>query len=310
MTKNTKKRKVLIAAVIGPKGGVGKTTISANLAISISRQGKKVVVVDLDLGASNLNSALGIRNSKYTLDDFILNKVNRLQDIVLETGIENMGFICGGNIPGIANLHNSKKMKLIRHLARLECDYVLLDLGAGASSNVVDFAIIAKESLLVTTPEVASIINTYVFLKTLVFRRVEFAFKQFKNRELIDLLAQAKDIEKNPHLKKMEAIIKAVEMIDEKASRLALKLLTQLKPALILNRIRSDRDLKSGTAIQNLMKEYLGIECSRIMSVQEDASVGYAMAKMKPVMLENPDSIFAKDITKTSEFLIQQHGVL
>lgn len=310
MTKNTKKRKVLIAAVIGPKGGVGKTTISANLAISISRQGKKVVVVDLDLGASNLNSALGIRNSKYTLDDFILNKVNRLQDIVLETGIENMGFICGGNIPGIANLHNSKKMKLIRHLARLECDYVLLDLGAGASSNVVDFAIIAKESLLVTTPEVASIINTYVFLKTLVFRRVEFAFKQFKNRELIDLLAQAKDIEKNPHLKKMEAIIKAVEMIDEKASRLALKLLTQLKPALILNRIRSDRDLKSGTAIQNLMKEYLGIECSRIMSVQEDASVGYAMAKMKPVMLENPDSIFAKDITKTSEFLIRQHGVL
>jgi len=306
MSNNTNNRKVHIVAVVGPKGGVGKTTISANLAISISRLGKKVVVVDLDLGASNLNSYLGIRNSKYTLDDFILNKVNSLQDIVLETGFENMGFICGGNIPGIANLHYSKKMKLIRNLSLLECDYVLLDLGAGASFNVVDFAIIAKESLLVTTPEVPSIINTYVFLKTLVFRRLEFAFKQFKNQQLLDLLAQAKDIEKNPHLKKMENIIKAVELIDGKASELILKLLARLKPALVLNRIRSDRDLKSGTAIQNLTKEYIGIECSKVLSVQEDASVGYAMARMKPAVLENPGSIFAKDITKIAKFLIQQ----
>ena len=306
MSNNTNNRKVPIVAVVGPKGGVGKTTISANLAISISRLGKKVVVVDLDLGASNLNSFLGIRNSKYTLDDFILNKVNRLQDIVLETGLENMGFICGGNIPGIANLHYSKKMKLIRNLALLECDYVLLDLGAGASFNVVDFAIIAKESLIVTTPEIPSIINTYVFLKTLVFRRLEFVFKQLKNQQLLDLLAQAKDIEKNPHLKKMADIIKAVDLIDGKASRIILKILTRLKPALVLNRIQSDRDLKSCAAIQNLMKEYLGIACSRILSVQEDASVGYAMARMKPVMIENPGSIFAKDITKIAEFLTQQ----
>ncbi len=306
MSRYINNSKAQIVAVVGPKGGVGKTTISSNLAISLSRLGKKVVVVDLDLGAANLNSFLGIRNSKYSLDDFMLNKVDRLQDIVLETGFENMDIICGGNIPEIANLHYSKKMKLIRNLSMLECDNIILDLGAGTSFNVVDFVIIAKESLLVTTPEVPSIINTYSFLKTLVFRRLTFAFKQLKNYKLLDLLSEAKDVDKNPHLKKMENLIKEAGLIDENASRLILKILPQLKPALILNRVHSEKDLKACTAIQNLMKEYLGIECSKIFSAHEDASVGYATARMKPVMLENPGSIFAKDITKIAKTLAKQ----
>ena len=296
-----------IVAVVGPKGGVGKTTIAANLAISLSRLRKKVVVVDLDLGASNLNSFLGIRNSKYSLDDFILNKVDKLQDIVLQTGFENMDIICGGNIPEIANLHYSKKMKLIRNLSMLECDHIILDLGAGTSYNVVDFVIIARESLLITTPEVPSIINAYGFLKTLVFRRLNFAFKQLKNHKLLDLLSEAKDVDKNPHLKKMEDLIKAADLIDENASKVVLKILPRLKPALILNRIQSAKDLNACTAIQNLMKGYLGIECSTVFSVHEDASVGYAMARMKPVMLENPESVFAKDITKIAEILARQY---
>ncbi len=306
MPRNINNSKAQIVAVVGPKGGVGKTTIAANLGISLSRLGKKVVVVDLDLGAANLNSFLGIRNSKYSLDDFILNKVDKLQDIVLETGFENMEIICGGNFPEIANLHYSKKMKLIRNLSMLECDNIILDLGAGTSYNVVDFVIIAKDSLLLTTPEVPSIINTYGFLKTLVFRRLTFAFKQLKNYKLLDLLSEAKDVDKNPHLKKMDNLIKAAGLIDENASRLVLKILPQLKPTLILNRIHSEKDLKACTAIQNLMKEYLGIECNTVFSVHEDASVGYAAARMKPVMLENPGSVFAKDITKIAKTLAKQ----
>ncbi|MBF0232003.1 MAG: AAA family ATPase [Desulfamplus sp.] len=297
------KNPVEIVAVIGPKGGVGKTSISANLAISLAQLGKKVVAIDLDLGASNLNTFLGIRSSKYTLDDFILNKVGKLQEIVLETGLENMGFICGGNIPGIANLHYSKKMKLIRNLAMLDYDFVLLDLGAGASYNVVDFVIISQKSLLVTTPEIPSILNTYSFLKTLVFRRLTMALKEFHNQTLLDLLEQARDVEKNPHLKRMDDLVQVIQKIDSSASRLVKQILLGIRPAMILNRIRSGKDEKACVAIENLMRQYLGIECSKILHVHEDASVGHAIAKMKPVMINNPGSVFANDINEIAMFL-------
>lgn len=315
------KSQVDIVAVVGPKGGVGKTSISANLAIALARQGKKVVAVDLDLGASNLNTFLGIRNAKYTLDDFVLNKVNRLQDIVLEVntegratldiekGLDKIGFICGGNIPGIANLHYSKKMKLMRNLSMLECDFVLLDLGAGASYNVIDFVLVSHKSLLVTTPEVPSILNAYSFLKTLVFRRLNMAFKELNNQQLLDLLEKARDIDKNPHLKKMSDFIQAVEDIEGgiEASRLIREILPSLRPAMVLNRIKNIKDEKACTAIGNLMREYLGIECSKIFHVHEDASVGYAIAKMKPVMIDNPHSIFASQINSIALFLTEVH---
>ncbi|MBF0228381.1 MAG: AAA family ATPase [Desulfamplus sp.] len=314
------KNRVEIVAVVGPKGGVGKTSISANLAIALAKQGKRVVAVDLDLGASNLNTFLGIRNPKYTLDDFVLNKVGKLEDIVLEinvkggsptfnneTSIDNIGFICGGNIPGIANLHYSKKMKLLRNLSMLEYDFVLLDLGAGASHNVVDFVLVSQKNLLVTTPEVPSILNTYSFLKTLVFRKLNIAFKELNNQKAIDLLEKAKDVDKNPQFKKMSDFITIIESIEGgvEASQLIRKTLLNLKPTMLLNRIRTVNDEKAGIAIQNLTREYLGIEFVKILHVHEDSCVGNAIARMRPVMIDNPLSIFASQINSIAMFLLR-----
>ncbi|GAH14793.1 unnamed protein product, partial [marine sediment metagenome] len=102
-----------IIAIVGPKGGVGKSSISANLAIALSRLGKKVVAVDLDLGASNLHAIFGMRDFKYSLDDFVQNRVKKLGDIIVDTGLKNLGIIRGGDVPGIANMQYQKKMELV-----------------------------------------------------------------------------------------------------------------------------------------------------------------------------------------------------
>ena len=97
-------RKRNITAILGPKGGVGESTISANLAIALSRMGKKVVAVDLDLGASNLHAIFGMRGSPKSLSDFTQKRVKNLADVILNTPTGDVGIICGGDDPGIANM--------------------------------------------------------------------------------------------------------------------------------------------------------------------------------------------------------------
>ena len=298
-----KKQDTNIIAVVGPKGGVGKTTISVNLAIALSRLGKKVVVVDLDLGASNLHTYLGLKNSKFSLNDFILKKVDRLSDIVVSTDMENMNVICGGDIPGIANLHYQKKLKLIRNLQTLKSDFILLDLGAGASFNVIDFVIFARQVLLVTTPEIPSLYNLYSFIKTFLFRRLTLQFKGLKNNSILALLERAKDIESNPHLNTMNGIIEEADKIDKGSGNQIKELLNNIKPIVVVNRARSEKDANTGKVIQNLMNVYLNINSSLLLSVHEDASVGYSLAKSEPVLIQAPDSVFSADINKIAETL-------
>ncbi len=292
-----------ITAIVGPKGGVGKTTISANLAIALSKLGKKVIAVDLDLGASNLHAIFGLRNSKYSLDDFVQNRVKKLTDVVLDTNIDNVGIICGGDVPGITNMPYQKKLKLIRHLLTLDSDLVILDLAPGASFNVADFAIIAQRTLLVTTAEVPSLMNVYSFIKATVFRRLNFFFKSKKCDGLPELLEKAKNFDNYPHLKTMEGFFREAGQINSVVADSAKKILSRIEPFLVVNRVRKKNDANVGMVIQNLLREYLGIKSTVIMTIREDNAVGDAIARMKPIMIEAPNSLFSQDIKKIASRL-------
>ena len=292
-----------ITAIVGPKGGVGKTTISANLAIALSKLGKKVIAVDLDLGASNLHAIFGLRDSKYSLDDFVQNRVKKLTDVVLDTNIDNVGIICGGDVPGIANMPYQKKLKLIRHLLTLDYDLIILDLAPGASFHMADFSIISQKSLLVTTAEVPSLMNVYSFIKATVFRRLNFFFKSKKCDELLELLEKAKNFDNYPHLKTMEGFFREAGQINSVVADSAKKILSRIEPFLVVNRVRKKNDANVGMVIQNLLREYLGIKSTVIMTIREDNAVGDAIARMKPIMIEAPNSLFSQDIKKIASRL-------
>ncbi|MBF0100821.1 MAG: AAA family ATPase [Desulfobacterales bacterium] len=292
-----------IVAMVGPKGGVGKTTISANLSIALAQLGQKVVVVDLDLGASNLHTVFGIRNVPFSLTDFILNKVPHLSQLLLKTDIPHLDIICGGDIPGVANLHYSKKLKLIRNVSAISCDYLVLDLSAGASMNVIDFVMIAQQSLLITTPEVPSLLNAYSFIKSLLFRRLALSFTRQKQDSLLELMERAKDFDAHPELKTMQGIIKETKRIAPEAVVTIEKILSGVQPIIVVNRARAEKDMNAGAVIQHLMNQYLNIQSSLVVKVREDDAVGVACAKLKPALLNAPKSGFAKDIQSIAGML-------
>ena len=138
-----------VISVGGGKGGIGKSLISANLGIELARRGKKVVLVDADLGGANLHTTLGIDLPRRTLSDFIERRVEKIEDAVTPTGIANLGLVSGAmDHLDAANPKYAQKMRLLRNVQQMDVDYAILDLGAGTHANVLDFFLVSASRIV------------------------------------------------------------------------------------------------------------------------------------------------------------------
>ncbi len=159
------KRSARVITVTSGKGGVGKTNITINLAIALSEQGKRVIILDADFGLANIDVLFGIV-PQYTLLDVIKDKKNILE--VLTDGPRNTKFISGGSgVEDLVKLDSLQLSRFVENMAMLDklADIIIVDTGAGLSENVMSFIMAADEVLLVTTPEPTSITDAYALIK-------------------------------------------------------------------------------------------------------------------------------------------------
>ncbi len=180
------KPKARVITVTSGKGGVGKTSISINLAIQLSRLGKKVVVFDADFGLANIEVMLGVR-PQYNLADMMF-RGKDLPDIITQ-GEEGISFISGGSgIQELASMNREQVMYLTSRLITLDkfADVIIVDTGAGISDSVLEFVLASTEVLLVATPEPTSITDAYALLKALnrkdEFVKEDTSIKMISNR--------------------------------------------------------------------------------------------------------------------------------
>ena len=162
---NNKLAKVI--TITSGKGGVGKTSIAINLAMQIAARGKKVIIIDADMGLANVEVMLGIR-PRYDLGDLMYGDM-KLKDIITE-GPMGIGFISGGS--GIHELNNLSREQIENMTDRLFeldeiSDYIIVDTGAGISETIMQFVKVSSQVLVVTTPEPTSITDAYAVLKAL-----------------------------------------------------------------------------------------------------------------------------------------------
>lgn len=163
--RNTDERKkTRIITVSSGKGGVGKTNIAVNLGIAYAQLGRKVIVMDADLGLANVNICLGII-PKYNLFQLI-KKQKTMRDIIIDTnyGIQIVAGASG--FSKIANLNDDERHFLIEEMDTLSyADVLIIDTGAGVSQNVLSFIVASDEAIIVTTPEPTAITDAYGIIK-------------------------------------------------------------------------------------------------------------------------------------------------
>ncbi len=183
MDDNTKKTARVITITSG-KGGVGKTSLSVNLALELKKIGKRVIILDADFGLANIEVMLGIR-PMYNLADVIFRN-RKIKEIITE-GPNGIGFISAGSgIKELANLTGEQIFYLTRTLSDLDqiADVIIIDTGAGIADTVLEFVAASSEVLLVATPEPTSITDAYALLKTLN-QKAEFV----RNNTTIKMIA-------------------------------------------------------------------------------------------------------------------------
>ncbi|NOY64935.1 MAG: MinD/ParA family protein [Nitrospirae bacterium] len=163
--------------VTSGKGGVGKTNIVANLAISLQRQGRKVMIFDADLGLCNMDVLLGL-SPRYNIQH-VINGDKRLKDIVVKGPAGVLIVPASSGIEELTNLNEIQKLRLLEEFESLpgRIDYILIDTGAGISTNVTFFCLGAQEIIVVVTSEPTSLTDSYALIKILYTKYQEKNFK-------------------------------------------------------------------------------------------------------------------------------------
>ncbi len=276
------------------KGGVGKSVVTANLGVALAARGRRVALVDADLGGANLHTFLGLTSPPRTIADYVGRTVDSLEDVLVPTGIPNLTLASGARARlDAANLHYAQKERLLRAIRSLPADHVLLDLGAGTSFNVLDFFVPARHRLVVLTPEPTAIENAYHFLKAAFFRMLR----------------------RSPHGKRLHAVTSTVlaaipggavrsprelvRRVTEHDPELGLRLAAAawaFTPTLLLNRVEDVEQRRLGEDLEMVCRDYFGGDIRLAGLLEEDERVRRSVLARRPAVELYPGSPFVRGI--------------
>lgn len=271
-----------IISVASGKGGVGKSIVAGNLGLVLASMGKRVVLVDLDVGGADLHIMFGLLHPAATLSDFLTRRVDSLEAIAYPISTQpGLRLIAGtGDTLATANMPFAKKKCLIRHLRQMDADIMIVDVGAGTGYHALDFFLLADLHLVVATPDPTSVLDLYRFMKLAAIRRV---LANFLSHDPINPALAECDFAS------VEDIFLALGKTNDAAQAIARQALESFRPLLVLNRTTT-RSKVNTLQLQKLLREYVGGELVLLGEIPDDRSVEQSVRAYLPVVEAAPDS--------------------
>lgn len=291
-----------ILPIASGKGGVGKSLLSANLAIALGQAGKKVVLADLDLGASNLHLALGHNVKNNSIGTYLTDK-SSFQSIIEPTEYYNVSFIAGDSqIPGLTTLKAAQKTKLLRNFHSIDADFLILDLGAGTHQIILDMFLQSPQGILVTAPTVTATLDGYLFLKNSVFRLLNTTYKRGSaGHQYLEQLKTNSDAMKSIYIPKL---VDQLSVVDPVNTGLFKTRMNQFKPRLVMNMIDDPKDADRAQRIRNSCSQYLGMDLEYLGLMYRDQLQDKALSSRLPVIIYKPNCVLSQAIYRIAEKVI------
>ncbi len=296
-----------IIPVAGGKGGVGKSVLSVNIALSLAISDKKTILIDLDLGGANLHTILGIKNTNPGVASFLQDRERSFKSLILETSFKNLYFIPGDTLSfGMADITDKQKKEILYEIQDLDADYIILDLGAGSSFNTIDFFLVSNSGLIITTPQAGSIMNAYTFLKNLTIRFLQKAFAS--NKKMEDYLKKnIKRMLPGTNLT-LAHLLHEIGMEEPDTRDKALAYLEVLQPKVIMNMMEEEDDLKMAANLSGLVKRDLMVNLECLGTVLYDKSINDSLHDRHPFLMQYQDTLTAQQIFRIGQKIAQSRN--
>jgi flagellar biosynthesis protein FlhG len=293
-----------VIPIASGKGGVGKTFFTANLAMALAKMGHPTVAVDLDLGASNLHSYLGLANRFPGIGDFLKARSSGLEELLVPGKISNLQFLSGdGMSPFTANIPYAQKVRLLSRIVRLPAEYILLDLGAGTSFNTLDYFRLSRQGFLITIPDYPSVINMLVFLRNFLLRVIEANL--IKNRYVRELLRDNYKLAMNDKGTNIEEFREKVAARDRKAGEVIGAVCKKIRPHVVFNLCDHPDEVQIAERITRSLKKKLSIEADFFGFVFSDSFVRVALNKGIPFLPNYQNSMAAQGIERIARRIVK-----
>ncbi len=295
-------------AVGGGKGGVGKSVVSANLAAKLAEAGYRVLLVDLDLGCSNLHSHFGITMPEFSLADFLIKKEKKFSEILLGTKVPGIRLVAGGREADWLSILSSDRTalsplwgELLGAKKNIGADFVVVDLGAGTATHTLDFYSGAHLGVCTVLPEPTSIDNAYVFLSSFLMRMVENVGEQIGQLdEAKDVIAALSSIK--PGASKQSYAMALISFYREYP-----ELIEGLKKALlarqvgvVVNQTRSHQDTITGDSMQRILSEFFGLFAHYLGYLNYDDATWKSLRNHGTLAIEFPHSLISRRMTSVA----------
>ncbi|MBI9086520.1 MAG: P-loop NTPase [Desulfobacterales bacterium] len=296
--------KPIIIPVASGKGGVGKSFLTANLAMSLAAMGHRTLAVDLDLGGANLHGFLGLPNRYPGIGDFLKAKRGELADLRVPTPFENLEFLPGdGKTPFMANISYTQKRKLIPRLRRLPAEYILLDLGAGTTFNTLDFFNLSPLGILVTVPEHHAVMNMLAFLKNFLLRVIERSVG--RNHAIRNMLRDAMKQPLEDQTSSISQLVAVISKEDPEAGKKITAACRRYRPRMVFNEGEHPDDLNFSAQITQSLRQILSLEADYFGFVFFDSAVRKAVRSQTPFLPNFPQSPAALAIGRIAERIVK-----
>jgi flagellar biosynthesis protein FlhG len=288
-----------IWAVGGGKGGVGKSVITANMAVVLAREGKRCVILDADLGGANIHTLVGLPNPKKTLSDLFSRRGMKLEAVMVPTPIPNLQLISGSRaLMEMANPKHVQKEKIIRQLFSLDVDHIFIDLGAGSAFNALDFFLAAHTQVMVVVPTPTSVENAYHFLKAVYYRKLKKAIQTLGAQRLVDRAMGEKMLR---GIRSPRDLIASISRENPSLGASLAAEMSPLAPALIVNQIRTEEEMDLGPQMKIACRDFFGLDVEFLGCIRNDDRAYNAVRMKRPAMEAYPQSSFSlalREITR------------
>ncbi|MDP2688834.1 MAG: AAA family ATPase [Deltaproteobacteria bacterium] len=295
-------------AVGGGKGGVGKSLLASNLGIALSKRGKKVLLIDADLGAANLHTFLGVEGGRAAFSSFLKEEISDIRSLIIKTPVPNLDLISGAKDSlDVADVGVEKIARLKNSLRRVEYDNVILDIGPGTASTLLDLFLMSNEGIIMATPEPTTIENNYRFLKCLFLRKIRLLADSQQDGRLKEILMKIFSDKWSVRVRTVADILDQLYSLDPQQGRTLREYISDTRISMVMNQTRDEAEARIGPSIKQACSDYFGVDIRLLGTVAYDSSVGDSIRTRKPLLVHYSGSPAAASIEACARSLTDKN---